>query len=44
MEMSNIQGRGGLMMGFYIGMGNGIVEWYEDGDEEKDGKYVGEIE
>jgi len=23
---------------------NGIVGWYEDGDEEKDGKYVGEIE
>ena len=23
---------------------NRIVGWYEDGDEEKDGKYVGEIE
>ena len=23
---------------------NSIVGWYEDGDEEKDGKYVGEIE
>jgi len=28
----------------YGRLGNGELGWYEDGDEKKDGKYVGEIE
>ena len=44
--LENVKGKGkkrqnGVL--FFINR-NRIVGWYEDGDEEKDGKYVGEIE